>query len=99
MKEAFNFVKDGAIFVLLIFFLYQWTCSKKSGNSSNVGSHSDTVTIIRIDSTVIHHVPEVGNRQGPIPVSVPVYVTIPPINGQPGRVDTVFRPLDSLEIV
>jgi hypothetical protein len=96
MKFAtiFTAVKDVAIIILLLLFLWEW--NKNSGKGS---SKSDTTIVHRIDSTVFHQATEIGSRPGAIPVSVPVYITIPPQNGQPGRIDTVYKKLDSLEIV
>lgn len=92
-SNIFTAVKDVAIIILLLLFLYEWSCNKPKGGDSK------TVTTIIHDSTAYHPVPESFSRQESIPVSVPVYITIPPQNGQPGRIDTFYKPLDSLEVV
>jgi hypothetical protein len=86
-----------ATIILLILFLWQWNC--RGGGCNAVQGRKDTIVqqIIHVDSgtkTAIAPQP-IYITPGTIPQQVPIVIQVPGSN----KTDTVWKKLDSLEVV
>jgi hypothetical protein len=79
---VFQIIKDIVIIILLGLFIWEWT-HKKDNPQPQIVNH------YYFDSAQGKPI-EVRVTPGVIPTNVPVYIQIPPQNGQPGRIDTIL---------